>query len=196
MSDTLVPMERIRQAIILLRGHRIILDRELAVLYGVSTKALKQAVKRNIGRFPEDFMFVLSAEEFAEWRSQFVTSKADRMGLRHPPMAFTEQGIAMLSSVLSSERAIRVNIAIMRAFVELRALLVSHQDLAHKLAALEKKYDAQFKTVFDAMRQLMAPPEKARRAIGFRVEEARPGYGKSRRRRTKGARLAVEGKPR
>jgi hypothetical protein len=132
------------------------LDRDLAVLYGVPTKALKQAVKRNAGRFPEDFMFILTPQEFAEWRSQFVTSKADRMGLRHAPMAFSEQGIAMLSSVLNSERAIRVNIAIMRAFVQLRGLLASHEDLARKLAALEKEYDAQFKVVFDAIRALIA----------------------------------------
>lgn len=102
MTASLVSVDRIRQAILLLRGQKVILDRDLAVLYGVPTKALKQAVKRNIGRFPEDFMFVLTPEEFAEWRSQFVISKADRMGLRHPPMAFTEQGIAMLSSVLNS----------------------------------------------------------------------------------------------
>ena len=177
MSEALVPMERIRHAIILLRGQRVILDRELAVLYGVPTKALKQAVKRNAGRFPEDFMFVLTLREFAEWRSQFVTSKADRMGLRHAPMAFTEQGIAMLSSVLNSERAIRVNIAIMRAFVQLRGLLASNRNLAHKLAALEKKYDAQFRVVFDAIRELMAPSSPRRRPIGFRVEEGRPAYG-------------------
>ena len=102
MSASLVSVAQIRKAIVLLRGQKVILDRDLAVLYGVPTKALKQAVKRNIGRFPEDFMLVLTPEEFAEWRSQFVTSKADRMGLRHPPMAFTEQGIAMLSSVLNS----------------------------------------------------------------------------------------------
>jgi hypothetical protein len=102
MTASLVSVDRIRQAILLLRGQKVILDCDLAVLYGVPTKALKQAVKRNIGRFPEDFMLVLTPEEFAEWRSQFVTSKADRMGLRHPPMAFTEQGVAMLSSVLNS----------------------------------------------------------------------------------------------
>jgi len=123
MRETLVPLERIRQTILLLRGQRVILDRDLAALYGVPTKVLKQAVKRNAGRFPEDFMCVLTREEFGEWRSQFVTSRADRMGLRHAPMAFTEQGIAMLSSVLNSERAIRVNIAIMRAFVRLREAL-------------------------------------------------------------------------
>jgi hypothetical protein len=176
MSETLVSMERIRQAIILLRSQKVILDRDLALLYGVPTKTLKQAVKRNAGRFPEDFMFVLTPQELAEWRSQFVTSKADRKGLRYAPMAFTEQGVAMLSSVLNSERAIRVNIEIMRAFVKLRRLLATHADLAQKLEQLEKRYDSQFRTVFEAIRQLMAPPEKQRRSIGFRVEEARPVY--------------------
>lgn len=176
MSDILVPADSIRQAIILLRGQKVILDRDLALLYGVPTKALKQAVKRNAGRFPDDFMFELAAEEFAEWRSQFVTSKADRMGLRYPPMAFTEQGVAMLSSVLSSERAAQVNIAIMRAFVQLRRLLETHEDLARKLAELEKKYDAQFRAVFDAIRQLMAPPVPPRKQIGFHVRERRATY--------------------
>ncbi len=121
-------------------------------------------------------MFVLTPEEFGEWRSQFVTSKADRMGLRHAPMAFTEQGIAMLSSVLNSERAIRVNIEIMRAFIRLRELSAANRDLARRLEHLEKKYDAQFKVVFDAIRELMIPPGLQRRPIGFRVEDARPGY--------------------
>ncbi len=176
MTASLVSVDRIRQAIFLLRGQKVILDRDLAVPYGVPTKALKQAVKRNIGRFPEDFMFVLTPEEFAEWRSQFVTSKADRMGLRHPPMAFTEQGIAMLSSVLNSERAIRVNVEIMRAFVRLRELIAANRDLARRLDHLEKKYDAQFRVVFDAIRELMTPARLQRRRIGFRVEEAGPGY--------------------
>ena len=176
MSASLVSVERIRQAILLLRGQKVRLDRDLAVLYAVPTKALKQAVKRNIGRFPKDFMFVLTPEEFAEWRSQFVTSKADRMGLRHAPMAFTEQGVAMLSSVLNSERAIQVNIEIMRAFVRLRELIATNRDLARRLDHLEKKYDAQFKVVFDAIRELMTPSRLQRRPIGFRVEEPGPRY--------------------
>jgi hypothetical protein len=155
----------------------------LAVLYGVTTKVLKQAVKRNSGRFPEDFMFVLSREEFAAWRSQFVTSKADRKGLRYPPMAFTEHGVAMLSSVLNSQRAIHVNIAILRAFVRLRELIATNRDLARRLDELEKRYDAQFKGVFEAIRQLMTPPAKERRSIGFRVEEGRPAYRVRRPRR-------------
>jgi hypothetical protein len=179
MSDhktDLIPVERIREAIILLRGQKVMLDRDLAALYGVPTKALKQAVKRNAGRFPGDFMFVLSTTEFEEWRSQFVTSKSDRMGLRYPPMAFTEQGVAMLSSVLNSEQAIRVNIAIMRAFVQLRQLLATHEDLARKLAELEKKYDAQFQAVFDAIRQLMTPPVSPPKKIGFGVRESPARY--------------------
>jgi hypothetical protein len=176
MSASPVPVDRVEQTIIFLRGQRVILDRDLAALYEVPMKALKQAVKRNIGRFPEDFMFVLTPQELTEWRSQFVTSMGDRMGLRHPPMAFTEQGVAMLSSVLSSERAILVNIEIIRAFVQIRRILGSNAELARRLDALEKKYDAQFKVVFDAIRQLMAPPTEPRRSIGFRVEEARPQY--------------------
>ncbi len=175
-NTELIPVERIREAIILLRGQKVMLDRDLAELYGVPTKALKQAVKRNAERFPNDFMFVLSPEEFEEWRSQFVTSKSDRMGLRYPPMAFTEQGVAMLSTVLNSEQAIRVNIAIMRAFVQLRHLLATHEELARKLTELEEKYDAQFQVVFDAIRQLMTPPDPPPKKIGFGVREKPAKY--------------------
>lgn len=143
------------------------LDADLAALYGVPTKALVQAVKRNRARFPGDFMFQLTAEEAARLRSQTVTSKPGRGGRRTRPYAFTEQGVAMLSSVLRSERAVAVNVEIMRAFVRLRAMLLGHEDLARKLAALERKYDAQFRVVFDAIRELMAPPSKPRRPIGF-----------------------------
>ena len=149
------------------------LDRDLTALYGVQTKALKQAVRRNLSRFPDDFMFVLSEDEFGSWRSQFVTSNADRKGLRYPPMAFTEQGVAILSSVLNSERAIRVNIEIMRAFVRLRQMLSSNVELALKLAELEKKYDRQFKIVFDAIRDLMTPLTPKRKEIGFRAPSAK-----------------------
>jgi len=144
------------------------LDRDLAALYGVETKVLKQAAKRNIDRFPEDFMFVLNPAEFRNWRSQFVTSKADRQGLRYPPMAFTEHGIVMLSSVLNSKRAIDVNIEITRAFVKLRKILASHADLARRLGELEKKYDKRFRVVFDAIRRLMSPSPTKRKPIGFR----------------------------
>jgi len=183
MSETPVPLERIRQAILLVRGQKVMLDRDLAVLYGIPTKALKQAVRRNAERFPDDFMFVLNAQEFHDWRPQFVTSNADRMGLRHPPMAFTEQGVATLSSVLRSKQAILVNVAIMRAFVQLRQLLASHEDLARKLAELEGKYDAQFKVVFDAVGQLMAPPKQPRREIGFHVKEQIAAYQSCARKR-------------
>lgn len=166
-SQTLIPVERIERAILLIHGQKVMLDADLAALYGVETKVLVQAVKRNLVRFPEDFMFQLSQEEFAILRSQFVTS-SDWGGRRYPPYAFTEQGVAMLSGVLRSERAIQVNIEIMRTFIRLRRMLATHAELARKLDALERKYDAQFKQVFDAIRQLMAPPEPKRRAIGFR----------------------------
>src|SRR5262249_55210642 len=136
-----IPSERIEKAILLLRGQKVMLDRDLARLYGVPTGVLNQAVSRNQSRFPPDFMFQLDAEEFENWKSQFVISNSGaKMGLRKRPFAFTEQGVAMLSSVLRSPRAIAVNIAIMRAFVRLRELLATHKDLARKLAELESKY--------------------------------------------------------
>jgi hypothetical protein len=163
----LIPVERIEQAILLIRGHKTMLDSNLASLYGVETKALVRAVKRNTDRFPADFMFQLTREEFADLRNHFGTSSSWG-GRRYAPYAFTEQGVAMLSSVLRSPRAVAVNVEIMRAFVRLRQMLASHADLARKLDSLETKYDAQFKVVFDAIRQLMASPEpKPRRPIGF-----------------------------
>ena len=131
----------------MIRGLKVVLDRDLAALYGVETQALRQAVRRNADRFPDDFMFVLTGKEFINWRSQIVTSNSDKMGLRHAPMAFTEQGVAMLATVLNSKRAIDVNIAIMRTFVKLRQMLDSHVRLAKKLAELEAKYDGQFRIV-------------------------------------------------
>ena len=169
-SQSLIPVEKIEMAILLIRGQKVMLDADLAALYGVETKVLVQAVKRNLVRFPEDFMFQLSQEEFAILRSQIVTS-SDWGGRRYPPYAFTEQGVAMLSGVLRSERAIQVNIQIMRTFIRLRQMLATHAELARKLDALERKYDAQFKQVFDAIRQLMAPPAPKRRAIGFRKDD-------------------------
>ncbi len=151
-----------------LRGHNVLLDADIAVLYGVETKALLRAVRRNLERFPDDFMFQLSPGEFVSLRSHFGTSKG-RGGRRYRPYAFTEQGVAMLSSVLRSRCAVLVNVAIMRAFVRLRQMLESNAELARKLDALEKKYDAQFKVVFQAIRELMAPPEPKRRQIGFRA---------------------------
>jgi hypothetical protein len=160
------PIER---TIYFLRGHKVMLDRDLAKLYGVSTRRLNERVKRNPKRFPADFMFRLNKEEIENWMSQFATSNLSvKMGLRKPPCAFTEQGVAMLSSILNSERAILVNVEIMRAFVRLREILASHKDLAFKLNELEKKYDSQFKVVFDAIRRLMSPPEKPRPSIGFK----------------------------
>jgi ORF6N domain len=163
------PLERVEQKILLIRGHRVLLDADLAALYGVETRALVQAVKRNIVRFPEDFMFQLSHDELDNWRSQFVTSNPSaKMGLRQPPYAFTEQGVAMLSSVLRSQRAVAVNIQIMRTFVRLRRILSTHKDLARKLDELENKYDDQFTIVFDAIRKLMEPPPVGKkRRIGF-----------------------------
>ena len=168
-TRVVIPMERIAQAILLIRGHKVMLDSDLADLYEVEIKVLNQAVKRNTERFPDDFMFQLTAEEAVRLRSQIVTIKAGRGEHRkYLPHAFTEQGVAMLSSVLHSDRAIHVNIEIMRAFVRLRQMLASNAELARKLATLERKYDAQFKIVFDAIRELMTPPEpKKKRPIGF-----------------------------
>jgi hypothetical protein len=172
MNGTLVrvPVERVENAILLIRGEKVMLDRDLAALYDIPTRVLKQAVRRNIDRFPDDFMFVLDKSEFEAWRSQFVTSKSDRKGLRYPPMAFTEQGVAMLSSVLNSQRAVQVNIAVMRTFVRLRQMLISNAELARKLEQLEKNYDHQFKVVFDAIRELMIPPAPKRKQIGFHTK--------------------------
>ncbi len=166
----LIPVEIIEKKILLIRGEKVMLDSDLAELYGVETRVLVQAVKRNIERFPSDFMFQLNEQEVAALRSQAVISKTGRGGRRYPPYAFTEQGVAMLSSVLKSERAVKVNIEIMRAFVRLRRMLASHAELARKLDALEKKYDAQFRAVFDAIRELMKPPEPKKRQIGFHRE--------------------------
>ena len=164
----LVLSERVEKRILLLRGQKVMLSTDLAELYEVEPKVLVRAVKRNIDRFPDDFMFQLALQEVRNLKSQIVTSSWG--GIRRaPPYAFTEQGVAMLSSVLRSKRAVQVNIEIMRAFVRLRQILSSHKDLARKLKELERKYDAQFKVVFDAIRQLMTPlPPKPRR-IGFRA---------------------------
>jgi len=168
-----VPVERIEQSILSIRGHKVMIDEDLAQLYGVTTKRLNQQVQRNIARFPDDFMFQLSKEEHESLRLQFATSKTGRGGRRTEPYAFTEQGVAMLSSVLKSQRAIDVNIAIMRTFVKLRELLMTHKELARKLEAMEKKYDSQFKIVFDAIRHLMKPPAVKRKPIGFRPRSAK-----------------------
>ncbi|MEX0964385.1 MAG: ORF6N domain-containing protein [Pseudohongiellaceae bacterium] len=156
----------IQQRILIIRGHKVLLDNTLAELYGVETKVLLQAVKRNIKRFPEDFMISLTNQEFNNLRSQTVTSSWG--GRRTPPYAFTEQGVAMLSSVLRSKEAVQVNIEIMRAFVQLRQMLTENSELAARLDQLEQRYDEQFKVIFDAIRQLMIPPEpKQKKQIGF-----------------------------
>ena len=165
-SRPITPAIQIERHILLIRGEKVMLDADLAVLYQVQTRVLTQAVKRNSERFPEDFMFQLSKEEFDYLRSQTVTSSWG--GRRYPPYAFTEQGVAMLSSVLRSTRAVQVNVEIMRAFVRLRRMLASNRKLEEQLNALERKYDKQFRVVFDAIRQLMEPPESAtKRPIGF-----------------------------
>jgi len=170
----LIPIEVIERKIYLIRSQKVMLDSDLAELYGVPVKALNQAVKRNFSRFPEDFMFQLTKGENESLRSQIVTLKTGRGKHRkYLTYAFTEQGVAMLSSVLHSERAIQVNIAIMRAFVKLREFLSTHKELAHKLAELEQKivkHDEEIKAIFDAIRQLMTPPQKPGRKIGFRRE--------------------------
>ena len=164
----MIPAERIESHILLVRGHKVILDSDLGRLYDVATKALVQAARRNKERFPQDFMFRLSRKEFRILRSQFVTS-SHWGGRRFAPYAFTEQGVAMLSSVLRSKRAVLVNIQIIRTFVRLRQLLNSHADLQKRLNELERKYDKQFKVVFDAIRALMQPPGKPAKRIGFRA---------------------------
>lgn len=169
-ATALILAERVLQSILLIREHRIILDTELAAMYGVSTKVLNQAVKRNPGRFPDDFMFQLTPAEKAE-----VVTNCDHLHrLKFSstcPYAFTEQGVAMLSSVLNSDRAVQVNVQIMRTFVRLRQMLATHADLAQKMAELEKRYDKQFSVVFDAIRQLMAePPPPRKPPIGYLTE--------------------------
>ena len=170
MPGSIIPTEFIENKIYFIRGEKVMLSIHLAELYDVEPRALVQAVKRNIERFPEDFMFQLTKEELDNLKSQIVISSWGGMR-RATPYAFTEQGIAMLSSILHSKRAIEVNIQIMRAFVKLREMISSHKDLAKKLENLEKKYDAQFKIVFDAIHQLMAPPEKQVWKIGFKIEK-------------------------
>jgi len=169
-SDTSISRLRaddIHQRILIVRGFRVMLDADLAELYDIPTKAFNQAIQRNMDRFPEDFMFQLTEAEFAGLRSHFVTSKKGRGGRRYLPYVFTEQGVAMLSGVLNSHRAVQANIAIMRAFVQMRETMASHRELSERLNALEKTYDARFRFVFEAIRALMEPPKTPRRRIGF-----------------------------
>ena len=185
-AASLIRTERIERSILLIRREKVMLDVDLAELYRVETRTLLQAVKRNSERFPPDFAFQLTSQEFQNLRSQIVISSWG--GRRYPPYAFTEHGVAMLSSVLRSPRAIQVNIAIMRAFVRLRETVSLHKELAAHLADLERKiasHDEGIRTLFEAIRQLMAPPERMRRSIGFHIREAGPIY-RVRRRRRKG----------
>ena len=185
MKHALIPQDAIEQKIYIVRGHRVMTDRDLAFLYGVSTKRLNEQIKRNIKRFPDDFMFQLRKEEFEYWKSQFATSNSEfetkplrsqiatlKRGKhrKYLPYVFTEQGVAMLSSVLNSEKAIQVNVAIMRAFVKLRQILLANKELAYKLEQLERKiekHDTEIHTIFEAIRQLMSPQVKPKRKIGF-----------------------------
>ena len=177
--DLVVPVARIQKSIFLFRGQKVLLDMDLAEFYGVETRSLIQALKRNIERFPSDFVFQLDQDEFDSLRSQIVISKG-KGGRRYLPYAFTEQGVAMLSSVLRSKRAIQVNVAIMRTFVKLREILLTHKELAHQLVDLERRledHDEQIQTIFEAIRQLMTPPAKPRKNIGFEVKEKQAAYG-------------------
>jgi hypothetical protein len=177
MKKELIPIGRVAQSIHFVRGQKVILGQDLAALYGVTVGAITQAVKRNPSRFPKDFVFQLHAQELANLKSQFVISSWG--GRRALPYAFTEQGVAMLSSVLKSDRAVKVNIAIMRAFVKLHETLETNRELARKFAELENrvgKHDEEIAAIIDAIRQLMAPPEKPRREIGFHVREKAARY--------------------
>ncbi len=178
----IVPIEVIEQKILLINGQKMMLDTDLAALYGVTTKRLNEQVRRNLKRFPRDFMYQLSQEEFESLRSHFATIKTGRGKHRkYLPYAFTEQGIAMLSSVLNSDRAIEVNIQIMRTFVKLREMMSSHKDLTKKLNELEKKYDGQFQIVFEAIRQIIEVEDKPKRKIGY-IGESRVAYRATRKR--------------
>jgi leucyl aminopeptidase len=172
-----IPKERIEQTILVIRGERVIFDADLAKLYGVTAKRLNEQVRRNRERFPEDFMFQLTKEEFAEigasnLRSQIATSRSHG-GRRYLPYVFTEHGAIMAANVLNSKRAVQTSVEVVRAFVRLRQMLASNAELARKLEELERKYDRQFKVVFDAIRQLMTPPEPQRKAIGFHAKAVR-----------------------
>ncbi len=168
METPIIPLVIVEQKIFLVRGQKVMLDQDLAEMYGIEVKRLNEQVRRNLKRFPSDFMFELTFQEFMNLKSQIATSSSAHGGRRKEPLVFTEQGVAMLSGILSSDRAIEVNILIMRAFVKLREMISSNKELSHKLEDLEKKYDKQFKLVFDAIRQLMTPPDPPKKQkIGF-----------------------------
>jgi hypothetical protein len=174
-TQSLIPIEQIEKMIYWIHGQRVMLDADLARIYGVSTARLNEQIKRNRERFPRDFMFQLTRAEFQVLMSQFATSRAGRGGRRKPPFVFTEHGAIMIASVLNSVIAVQASVHVVRAFVRLRALLAAHKELAQKLTDLERKllhHDAQFKVVFDAIRQLMGPPSPKRRRIGFRAGDS------------------------
>ncbi|MBX4200900.1 ORF6N domain-containing protein [Candidatus Parcubacteria bacterium] len=169
MEDSvIISSERIVGKIYIIRNRKVMLDRDLAELYGVKTKVLNQAVKRNMKRFPEDFMFQLNKDELKNWRSQIVTSKSEKMGLRQLPLVFTEQGVAMLSSVLNSDRAIHVNVQIIRTFTRIREFLATNEALQRKMMEMEKNYDSKIKKIFDVLEFLLADGKKPSKGIGFK----------------------------
>jgi hypothetical protein len=188
-GESIIPAERIENRIYLIRGQKVMLDSDLARIYGVSTERLNQQVNRNLDRFPPDFMFRLTAEEHRLLTLQIARSKKGRGGRRTLPLVFTEHGAVMLASVLRTPLAVHASIQVVRAFVRLREFLATHKELAAKLAELEKKYDAQFKVVFEAIRQLMTPseppPEPPRKQIGFHVRERHAKYRVHRKGTTK-----------
>ena len=178
-----VPIERIASKIYLIRDTKVMLDRDLAELYGVETKRLKEQVRRNIERFPKDFMFELTKKELKNWRSQFATSNEDIMGLRIPPFAFAEHGVLMLSSVLKSERAVQVNIQIMRTFTKLREALLDNKDLRMELEEFKQVAEERFQIVFETLDQLLTVESKPKKKIGFTAKENQAGYGKRKKKR-------------
>ncbi len=165
-----IPTEKIVSKIFIIRNKKVMLDRDLAILYGVKTKVLNQAVKRNLKRFPSDFMFRLEKQEFENWKSQIVTSNSDKMGLRTLPFVFTEQGVAMLASVLKSGKAIQVNIQIVRTFTKLRELLATNEELQSKLMRLEQRYDKKLKEVFNILRLLLTEKNEPKEELGFKYK--------------------------
>jgi hypothetical protein len=178
-GKALIPVERIERSILLIRGQKVMLDTDLAELYGVTTKRLNEQVKRNLARFPEDFMFQLTESEAEFLRSQIATSKKGRGGRRYAPYVFTEHGAIMMASVLNTPRAIEASVFVVRAFVRLREMLATHRELAHKLTELERKlagHDTAIRSLVDTIRQLMTPQESKRRPIGFLVEEPKVPY--------------------
>ncbi|HUW19515.1 MAG TPA: ORF6N domain-containing protein [Sedimentisphaerales bacterium] len=194
---SIIPVARVKSRILLIRGQKVILDSELAELYGVETRVLNQAAKRNIDRFPSDFMFQLSKREYENLKSQFVTSSSDWGGRRKAPYAFTEHGAIMAASVLNSERAIQASIYVVRAFVKLRQMLATHKELAKKLTELERKlqtHDEQIKTLFDAIRELMLPPQtEPKKQVGYHTE-LQDHQKQATARKTKSARVVKYGK--